>query len=139
MIVLRKASLADCARVYRWNFAPDVRAQSKSRETVSFADHTRWYSHRIKSDSPIWIITENEVPVGVVRIDDNDRISIALDPSCRGRGIGKRAIFTACQLWLGPLLAEVLESNHTSRACFEACGFVAIAHTNNVVTYHWSP
>jgi RimJ/RimL family protein N-acetyltransferase len=139
VIVLRKARLADCERVYRWNFAPDVRAMSKSAANVSLADHTRWYANRIKSESPIWIITEEALPLGVVRIDDNGRISIALDPLARGRGVGKRAIFSACQLWLAPLLAEVLVSNVASRKCFEACGFVAIAQANEVITYHWSP
>jgi L-amino acid N-acyltransferase YncA len=139
VIVLRTATLADCERVYRWNFAPDVRAKSKSQAPVSLADHTRWYTNRLASEAPMWIVTEEGVPLGVVRVDDNGRISIALDPSARGRGIGRRAIFSACQLWLRPLLAEVLVSNVASRACFEACGFVAIAESNDVVTYHWSP
>lgn len=138
MITLREAKLADCERVYHWNFSPEVRAMSKSGATVSLDDHTRWYTHRLESEAPIWIITEDAVPLGVVRID-NGRISIALDRSARGRGVGKRAIFSACQLWLGPLLAEVLVSNPASRACFEACGFVAIAQANDVITYHWSP
>jgi RimJ/RimL family protein N-acetyltransferase len=136
--LLRRAKLADCERVYRWNFAPDVRAMSKSSTTVSLADHTRWYTKRIKSESPIWIVTEASIPLGVVRID-NGHISIALDQASRGRGIGKRAIFSACQLWFAPLLAEVLSTNVASRACFEACGFVAIANSNDVITYHWSP
>jgi RimJ/RimL family protein N-acetyltransferase len=136
--LLRKARLADCERVYRWNFAPDVRAMSKSTATVSLADHTRWYTSRIESESPIWIVTEDAIPLGVVRIDDG-RLSIALDPAARGRGIGKRAIFSACQLWFAPLLAEVMSTNVASRACFEACGFVAIANSNDVITYHWSP
>ncbi|HVV85915.1 MAG TPA: GNAT family N-acetyltransferase, partial [Kofleriaceae bacterium] len=52
------------------------------------------------------------------------RISIVLDPSARGRGLGRRVITLACAADGGPVVAEVLSDNHASRAAFEAAGFV---------------
>lgn len=53
------------------------------------------------------------------------RISIVLDPSARGRGLGRRVIALACAADGGPIEAEILADNRVSRAAFEAVGFVA--------------
>ena len=52
------------------------------------------------------------------------RISIVLDASVRGRGLGRRVISLACAADGGPVVAEILVDNRASRACFEAAGFV---------------
>jgi UDP-2,4-diacetamido-2,4,6-trideoxy-beta-L-altropyranose hydrolase len=141
VIALRLAEPADCERVYEWNFAPDVRAQSKNPQPVSLAEHARWYANRIQRDI-MWIVELDGEPVGVVRLDPEPagaRISIALAPTSRGHGIGRRAISLAKSLWAGPIVAEVSLTNTASRLCFEACGFIAAPSHDNLVTYHWSP
>jgi RimJ/RimL family protein N-acetyltransferase len=140
-IELRLAELADCERVWQWNFASDVRAHSKDRREVPFAEHARWYSSRIAREC-MWIIEDAGEPVGVVRLDPittGAKISIAVASAARGRGIGRQAITLAAQLWAGPITAEVSTANPASRACFEACGFVASQTDDTIVTYHWSP
>ena len=149
MVALRSAELADCERVWQWNFAPDVRAQSKDPRVVPYDEHARWFEDRIARGSPIWIVEADGAAVGVVRIDerseatgggaDRGRISISLAASARGRGIGRRAIALASTAWAAPIVAEVAASNIASRACFEACGFVAASHRDGLVTYYWAP
>ena len=136
MISLRAATLADCERVFEWNFAPDVRAMSGDPTVVEFAHHAAWFAKRVVQPA-MWIVENDNCAVGVVRIDAG-RISIALAASARGHGIGKQAIAAACAAWGGPVVAQVRNNNIASRACFEACGFVANGAAE-VVTYEWSP
>ena len=92
MIALRAATLADCERVWEWNFAPDVRAVSNDPTVVELDRHTQWFATRVAAGA-FWIIEVAGAACGSVRIDGG-RISIALAVSARGKGIGKRAIAT---------------------------------------------
>jgi UDP-2,4-diacetamido-2,4,6-trideoxy-beta-L-altropyranose hydrolase len=148
-VILRLARQEDCEAIWRWNFAPEVRAQSHRAEVVAFLEHARWFARRLADgDTPIWIVEEYHHGVGVVRIDPPDRwppdhgrarISIALAAFARGRGVGRAAINAACHAWRRPIVAEIFADNAASRACFEACGFRAIATCDGVVFYHWDP
>lgn len=143
-VTLRKAGTHDCEQIWRWNFAPDVRALSKRSEVVSLADHTRWFHRRLADGSePTWVIETPAGPVGVIRLDGVGggltRISIALAASARGKGFGRRAITAACHRWGQPLFAEILADNLASRACFEACGFRSVVECDGLFIYHWDP
>jgi UDP-2,4-diacetamido-2,4,6-trideoxy-beta-L-altropyranose hydrolase len=137
VIALRDARFTDCLAVWRWNFAPDVRAVSRTQEDVPLSDHARWFARRLRSLDPVWIVEENGDPVGIVRLD-GARISIALAAEVRGRGIGREAIAIACQRANQPVVAEVASENTASRRCFEACGFVPVEDGRELVTYRWS-
>jgi pseudaminic acid biosynthesis-associated methylase len=143
-VALRAATASDCEAIWRWNFAPDVRARSKRNEAVALADHTAWFVRRLAAErEPIWVIEDRGAGVGVIRIDAIGdglaRMSIALAADARGRGLGRAAVEQACQAWRRPVLAEIFSDNHASRACFEACGFRAIAASGDLITYHWDP
>jgi L-amino acid N-acyltransferase YncA len=148
-VALRPARSEDCEAIWRWNFAPEVRAQSHRAEAVAFIEHARWFARRLADgDAPIWVVEEYHHGVGVVRIDPADhgppgrarsRISIALAAFARGRGIGRAAITAACRAWRRPIVAEIFADNPASRACFEACGFRAIASCDGIIYYHWDP
>jgi L-amino acid N-acyltransferase YncA len=132
-VTLRAATLADCERVWQWNFAADVRAVSNDPTIVPLELHTAWFAKRIAAGA-IWIVACESDDVGVVRIDAG-QISIALAACARGRGVGKRAIALACAAWGGPVVAKIRNDNQPSRAAFEACGFVS----NGRETYEWRP
>lgn len=141
MIGLRDARFTDCLAVWRWNFASDVRAVSKTSLPVPLADHASWFARRLRSMDPTWIVEEDGEPVGIVRLDherDGARISIALAAEVRGRGIGRHAIALACGRTNIPVVAEVAADNAVSRRCFEACGFVPVTDGHELVTYRWS-
>jgi RimJ/RimL family protein N-acetyltransferase len=137
VVTLRPAVAGDCERVWQWNFAPEVRARSRSSHVVSLADHTRWYERRLAAGA-FWIVEYEHAPVGTVRIDDG-RISIALAADVRRRGIGRRAIRTACAAWGKPVIAEIRTDNAASRACFEACAFRLHHEADDLATYTWRP
>jgi RimJ/RimL family protein N-acetyltransferase len=143
-VTLRRAMLGDCARVYAYNAAADVRALSGNPTPIPAGAHEVWFARRIADvGSPFWIVETDGVPAGSVRVDARDglaaRISIALDSAVRGRGIGRRAIGLACAEWRGVLVAEIHESNAPSRACFAACGFAPMGKRDAFDVYQWSP
>jgi L-amino acid N-acyltransferase YncA len=143
-ITLRNAEPDDCEQIWSWNFAPDVRARSKRAVAVAFAEHARWFRRRIADGhDPIWVIDEDSVPVGVVRLDTSasglTQISIALAADARGRGVGRAAIAAACHAWAQPIVAEIFADNLASRACFEACDFRSVVEADGLLTYYWDP
>jgi L-amino acid N-acyltransferase YncA len=137
IVTLRPAAAEDCERVWAWNFAPEVRARSRSSHVVSLADHQRWFERRLAAGA-FWIIEHVHAPVGTVRIDAG-RISIALAADARRRGFGRRAIRKACAAWGKPVVAEIRTDNAASRACFEACAFVLHHEADGLAIYTWRP
>lgn len=145
-VAIRPAAVADCERVWQWNFDPEVRRWSHSREHVPFVYHVLWYANRLERDrGPMWIIEDARCPVGVVRIDAGDdpaeeaQISIAIASDARGHGVGRRAIAAACRAWGRSVSAEINTENRSSRSCFEACGFRLVVERDGFVTYRWEP
>lgn len=143
-VTLRRAMLCDCERVYAYNSAADVRSRSGKPTPIVLGDHEVWFARRIADvSSPFWIVEHDGESVGSIRIDArtgmNARISIALDSSARGRGIGRRAIVLACADWRGVVVAEIHESNAQSRACFTASGFTRMGKREAFDVYQWSP
>jgi RimJ/RimL family protein N-acetyltransferase len=144
VVALRDATSEDCEQIWSWNFAPDVRARSKRSEAVAFAEHARWFARRIADGrEPIWVIEAQGTPAGVIRLDivgsGLSRISIALAPEARGRGIGRSAVAAVCRTCAAPIVAEIFADNLASRACFEACGFRSIVECDGLLTYYWDP
>lgn len=142
-VALRRARPEDCEAVWRWSAVSDA-VRTRRAETVAFIEHARWFARRLADgDAPIWVIEEYHHGVGVVRLDPPEhgraRLSIALAPFARGRGIGRTAVGEACRSWRQPLAAEIFADHVATRACFEACGFRAIAACDGLVTYHWDP
>lgn len=142
-VTLRAATAGDLEAVYGWNAAPDVRGWSRRGDPLSREDHARWFAARLAcTGSPMWVVEQAGAAIGVVRIDDageRARISIALDPAARGRGIGRAAIAGATAAWRRPIVAEIVHDNQRSRACFEACGFRQVADRDRLAIYHWEP
>ncbi len=151
MIALRPASLDDCAQVWAWRFAADVRAVSADARLVELDEHAAWYHARLlEPASPIWIVEDAGAGIGVVRVDQmadgSGMMSIALARAARGRGAGRGAIAASCQRWNKRVVAIIRADNTASQAAFEACGFRPAARTappfggsQDLITYVWSP
>jgi RimJ/RimL family protein N-acetyltransferase len=128
-VVLRPALARDRDRILAWNGDPEVRARSLDPRPIDVVTHARWMATRLADPlMRLSIALRDGVPVGVVRIERRTaggpgRISIVIDPGARGCGIGRAAIVAACRADGGPVVAEILDDNLASRACFAAAGF----------------
>lgn len=131
-VVLRPAVDHDRDRVLAWNGDPAVRARSLDPRPIDAASHARWFAARLADPLATLAIAEHDgAPVGLVRIERAaagapGRISIVIDPSARGAGLGQAAIAAACAADGGSIVAEILDDNHPSRACFAAAGFAPV-------------
>jgi len=144
IVTLREADVGDCNRVWTWNNAPEVRASSRSPATIPLDTHRMWFAQRLtRTSCRMWIVEEDGIPAGVVRIDRitslASAISVVVAPEARGRGLGRRAIALACTHWERPLLAEIHPTNVASQTCFASCGFVTAGMHEEFLRYLWLP
>jgi GNAT superfamily N-acetyltransferase len=137
MAPLRAAELRDCRFVFEVRNLLDVRQASITLGTIPYSHHVDWYDSRM-SESPhhLWIIEHRDNKCGYVRVDrlvtpgDREavycrradrqwvgRVSVALRPSCRGRGLGLEALRELVAVLPDSLLiAAVKSDNVDSRA-----------------------
>ena len=130
---LRAARPSDCERVWQINNDPGARAASRSSDPIPLGDHVHWFHRRLGDPDTLIDMIEDDAgrPVGVVRIESSGaaaEMSLAIDPSERGRGVGcaavRAAALEAADRWPGlPIEAWVAEDNPASIRCFETAGF----------------
>ena len=133
VVELRRAGWRDSHAVWRWNNSAAARAVSRRTGSIPIAAHQEWYSERLCAPGHyMWIATADGRDVGVVRIDARGdgagTVSMVIDHTARGRGIGQQALNIACQrleaLLPGVVLeAWILSKNTGSERCFQRCGF----------------
>ncbi len=145
-IGLRPARRDDGAFLLLLRNDADAVRFSLSGNAVDPRQHDAWFRARMADPaSRISIAELDGVPVGMVRVDVADaigKVSIAVDPTQRGHGLG-RAILVALQAqWAGDvgvvrLEADVAETNTASRKAFTAVGFTQIRSIAGVETFAW--
>lgn len=95
-VCLRRARPHDCRRWWEWANEPAVRQVSFSSAAIPWEDHRRWFQRKLADASVLMFVAEAEgEPVGQLRYELNGReavVSIALDASLRGRGLGTQVL-----------------------------------------------
>lgn len=132
-LTLRRWGASDCRRIWEWANDATVRAVSFSQEEIPWEDHQRWFAARLQDADTIgYVVLDGERPVGQVRFDlgqdDTAVISVSIDASQRGRGLGHRAIALGCRALHEShpqleVLAYILPDNRASLEAFSAAGF----------------
>jgi UDP-2,4-diacetamido-2,4,6-trideoxy-beta-L-altropyranose hydrolase len=132
-LTLRVAGPADGERIWRWRNAPAARAASRSTDEIALGAHIDWYGRAITDPGRVILIGHaGGEAFGMVRFDATGEgtwdVSIALDPSRTGRGLGTRLLRRACA-WLEAdrpvrtFSASARETNASSLRAFSSCGF----------------
>ena len=132
-LLLRVAGPADGERIWRWRNAPAARAASRATDEIPLDDHLDWYGRAIANPRRVMLIGQAAgAAFGMVRFDEVGEnvweVSIALDPSRTGRGLGTRLLRRACA-WLEAdrpvrtYRAAARETNVASLTVFSRCGF----------------
>lgn len=134
-VAIRRATASDRSRVYSWRNHPTVRATAIDPTEISCTTHNTWFAGILEDpDRHLLIAEHNGTPIGVVRFDivrasQSAEVSIFLDPSQLGSGLGT-AVLTTANAWLFDqeigverIDAKILETNPRSRRTFEAAGF----------------
>jgi UDP-2,4-diacetamido-2,4,6-trideoxy-beta-L-altropyranose hydrolase len=137
---LRSAQPDDAQLVWSWRNDPEVRAVSFSHDRIPFRQHQAWMHRQIQQENVAFWIAEDKQQrtVGAIRFnlgpDGSSRISIILDPSRRGQGLGTILIRRAAEKLFASgvtdqVVAQVRPINVASERAFRKCGFRLIHPT----------
>lgn len=135
----RAANRQDAETLWRWRNDPEVRSVSFDENLIPFERHQGWLDRRLQDPNTILWIWEKSSgePVGQVRFELTEEnpaialISIIVDQSRRGRGLGTALIVAASDRLLESniatrIVARIKPGNAPSEKAFRAAGFHAI-------------
>jgi UDP-2,4-diacetamido-2,4,6-trideoxy-beta-L-altropyranose hydrolase len=146
---VRPANVDDESLLLEWANERTARRNARSTALISAAEHSTWFRSRLddQEGTHIYIAeTSDGVPAGQVRFDRQSaewRISYALAPQFRGRGLGRALLEAGMHEFarVAPganLIAEVKASNESSRRVFEALGFTMSLLDDGFLAYRRS-
>ena len=133
---VRSACFQDAELLWRWANDPSVRANSFHPEAIPLDEHIEWYKEKLtSSDTRIWILELDQVPVAQVRYDrvdtDTAEIDFSVVPDYRGRGLGTRALVLTSgmaykNLGVKSLKGVVFSANEASVRAFAKADFECV-------------
>jgi RimJ/RimL family protein N-acetyltransferase len=134
---LRLVREADCRLLFDWAIDPAARVASFRSEAISWEDHVRWFSERLRDPDTVIYIGENaaDEPVGMVRFHikgDSAVLSVNVARKLRGVGWGRGLIAFATHSLVRTrsirrIDAFVKPENDASVRLFDAMGYRRVA------------
>lgn len=146
---LRRARQSDALLLWDWANDPEVRANSFSTETITWAVHEEWFRTKLEDNSSKLYIATNPVgePVGQARFDIDQKrakLSVAVGKQFRGQGNSRTIIFQAMETLFQEAEVEFVDAyvkakNRASLRLFAAAGFTDLGckqvHGNSAVHF----
>jgi UDP-2,4-diacetamido-2,4,6-trideoxy-beta-L-altropyranose hydrolase len=137
---VRPANLQDTKLAYDWANDRVTRSVSFNQNLISWEDHQGWYINKLNQSSCRLLIGEDKdkLAFGIVRFDLQDDvaiISINLEPTMRGKGLGILLILVSCLEILHhssvrQIRALIKPDNRSSLKAFQRAGFEQISDVN---------
>jgi len=130
--MVRAALSGDMQEVFAIRNHPATRVFSSNQDELAWDAHVAWFTRQYLIPSPhrCYVLDCDDRVVGYCRFDARDdggyAVSIALDPTFRGKGLGRLLLGRAMEAFghSRGLYAEVLKKNAVSHKLFEEAGFV---------------
>lgn len=131
----RLATAEDAEMLLNWRNDPEVRSVSFNDAAIELDSHIKWLGRRLNDpNTAIWVAENRDRrPVGQVRFELNDSgtqaiVSIIVEQSMRGRGVGKVLIALASEEFFesssaSEIVAQIKPGNVASEKAFKAAGF----------------
>jgi RimJ/RimL family protein N-acetyltransferase len=135
---LRPATAEDAKKIWEWRNETTTRAASYNSEPIPYADHVRWFDQRLAGSGTRFLIAVDRdgQDIGFARLElsgELAEVSLSLDASRRGRGLGMWVIraasdFALKELRASAVIAHVKLLNNASIRAFTQAGFVVKRH-----------
>jgi RimJ/RimL family protein N-acetyltransferase len=151
-LVVRRAVETDSELVRLWRNDPVTRASSLTGSEVTPAEHDHWFRAALVNPDRSLLVVSLDIapprPVAVCRFDvraDNAEVSINVDPTQRGRGLGGPILVAAIAAFRAEghdamtLGAVIREGNAPSIRLFEGAGFRRTGSIDEVARYELAP
>jgi len=142
---IREAVESDCIFIFNWRNDFYTKKMSLNNSEISYDEHCAWYEETLNNPLKIIFIGENDHDrVGVCRFDlDNNNliaeISINLNPSFRGKGLGKDLLISSIDKFEKEnkflLVAFIKKENIASQNLFEYAGFAPSSYHDAIIKY----
>ena len=130
---LREVRSMDRDLLYKWVNDPIVRQSAFNTDEINYEEHCNWFTRCLqKEDVKIYILIENGMPVGQVRLNiekGEALIDYSIASEYRGRGLGYVIIElisekVKCMKNVNSLVAHVKAANVSSQKVFLKNGFL---------------
>jgi len=146
MLTYRDATIDDLTRIVDiYNSTVPTRMVTADTEPVSVESRLNWFHEHNPATRPLWIIEEDKNSIGWISFQSfygrpayaaTAEISIYLDPSQRGKGLGKEvlqySIDNAKTFGIKTLLGYIFAHNEPSLKLFMQLGFEEWAMLPNI-------
>jgi RimJ/RimL family protein N-acetyltransferase len=147
-ITQRTATLSDAAILLNWRNNSRVREFSMYSNLILIDEHLKWFTARLErvQFEPFYVFEVNKLLIGMSRLDvmsgevNKYSISILVDPTQHGKGVGKKILNMTCENFLSlhpatTLVASVHKYNLVSQKLFISSGFELIPTTGDFLHY----
>jgi UDP-2,4-diacetamido-2,4,6-trideoxy-beta-L-altropyranose hydrolase len=128
---LRAITIGDAETVFAWQTNPDIRRYFRISRAPSWDEHVAWLEGKLADpEAFLWLIMDGKLACGILRLERESpgvfEVSILIDPTRQGRGLGLAALALArAEKPASLLCAEVLGGNEASHALFTRAGYVS--------------
>lgn len=143
-IGLRPAGPGDKERLFAWQCDPVTRRHARNPRPPAWDEHSAWFDRRLERGAPFYIIEQDGMAAGMVRLDPvpdpvgagdatgaAQEVSILIAPDLHGRGLAGAALRLLRARHPAPVIrAHVAAGNRASQKLFEAAGYRRIDATN---------
>ncbi|MCW8328229.1 UDP-2,4-diacetamido-2,4,6-trideoxy-beta-L-altropyranose hydrolase [Photobacterium sp. SDRW27] len=134
----RLATECDIKLVFDWQQMPETRKYALIPSIPTWEEHLDWMRKQLSDPSHFFYILEHEkqnvgiCPVGVVRLNRQCHgqyiVSIFIDPTCHGQGLGLKALEYLDTIHPDITLnATVLKANTASQCLFARAGYMQLS------------
>jgi len=102
-----------------------IRKNCFNEEKFPYEKHSVYWKKRFKKKTNDFIIEERKRSVGIIRIDSDGEINIAILPEFQNKGIATKSIKLAIKKSrLDEYIARIKPNNIASKKLFEKLGFM---------------
>jgi RimJ/RimL family protein N-acetyltransferase len=138
---LRLATIDDAAAIWDWrNSIPSEHLIADRHPSIQ--EHLSWFEHALL-DPKRRLYVSGTPPIAHLRLDLSDAntaaVSIVLDPSVRGQGVGQRLLASMTDLGrdagINVLTAQVYFENAASVALFSKAGYTQSGPTDGLCNF----
>lgn len=140
---IRLVSVEDSKILFDWANDEDVRKNAFNTEKIKWENHQEWFGSKMEfSETIIFILEMNDVPVGQIRFDyDNVNkywlLDYSIDKTQRGLGLGSLLINYSIKQVKGDIRAFVKTENISSCKVFEKNNFIIKTNMEGVIEYRF--
>jgi len=139
---LKRACKQDCDLIFNWANDVSVRKNSFNSNELNYDEHVVWFDNKLHSNnSIIFLFYYNNLPVGQVRIDIENKVGIisySIDKDFIGCGLSiemLRLLEVNVNKDVNKLIGNVKFGNVASQKIFEKLGYAKSVNENFIKYY----